>query len=234
MRSKSVNTSAVDTAMGRWVSMLCGHKLAGVKDVFRNGTPNCLVLVMICTGGRRRSVTCSELINRFASMQGIECCAVHLCQPTCRAHFAAPVSIAARCALAKEQDTNLSNIVELSSTTCAMMINSAQTTYLWRMLLPHARSSHVPSKSGRSKSDWQKLQQEKQGGARLTLVQQLPAQQQRDLTRGQDLVTRSPPCLLLRMSQRRRRAAMRSLRRKCRGSMTWSLIRSMTSPWQGA
>ena len=80
--SKNVNMSALDPAMGRWVSVLVGHLLAGVKDIFRNGAPNCLVIVMICTGGRHRSVTCTELVHRLASLQGIDCCAVHLCEST--------------------------------------------------------------------------------------------------------------------------------------------------------
>ena len=65
--SKSVNMSALDPAMGRWVSMLVGHLLAGVKDIFCNGAPNCLVIVMICTGGRHRSVMCTELVHKVAS-----------------------------------------------------------------------------------------------------------------------------------------------------------------------
>ena len=72
-RSKSVNMSAVDTAMGRWIQMQCSHMLAGVKDAFHNGTPNSLVLVMICTGGRHQSVMCSEIVKRFVSLQCIEC-----------------------------------------------------------------------------------------------------------------------------------------------------------------
>ena len=85
--SKSVNMSALDPAMGRWVTMLVGHLLAGVKDIFRNGPPNCLVTVMICTGGRHRSVMCTELVHRLASMQGIDCQAVHLCQSTWETHL---------------------------------------------------------------------------------------------------------------------------------------------------
>ena len=81
-RSKNVNMSAVATTMGRWVQMLCGHILAGVKDAFQNGAPNSLVLVMICTGGRHWSVMCSEIAKRFASLQGIGCECVHLCKPT--------------------------------------------------------------------------------------------------------------------------------------------------------
>ena len=80
--SKSVNMSTVDTAMGGWVSMLCGHFPAGVKDVFQTRQPNCLVLLIVCASGRRRSVTCAELVNRFASMQGIDCCVTRLSHPT--------------------------------------------------------------------------------------------------------------------------------------------------------
>ena len=113
--SKSVNMSALGPAMGRWVSMLCGHLLAGVKDIFRNGAPNCLVIVMICTGGRHWSVMCTELVNRLASVQGIECCAIHLCQSTwgriCSVCEHCSWSSAPRCELAKLRDQNLLNII---------------------------------------------------------------------------------------------------------------------------
>ena len=72
--SKSVNMSALDPAMGRWVSMVVGHLLAGVKDIFRNGAPNCLVLVMICTGGRHRSVmhrACTQV--GIYARHGLQC-----------------------------------------------------------------------------------------------------------------------------------------------------------------
>ena len=78
---------------------------------------NCLVIVMICTGGRHRSVMCTELVNRLASLQGIECCAVHLCQSTwgriCSSCEHCSWSTAPRCDLAKLRDQNLRNIIEL-------------------------------------------------------------------------------------------------------------------------
>ena len=120
--SKSVNMSALDLAMGRWVSMLVDHLLAGVKDIFRNGAPNCLVIVMICTGGRHRSVVCAELV---ASLQGIECCAIHLCQSTWHCSW----NSAPRCDLAKLRDQNLRNIIELIQNNLLRSLgNLAQTT----------------------------------------------------------------------------------------------------------
>ena len=113
--SKNVNMSALDPAMGRWVSILVGHLLAGVKDIFRNGAPNCLVIVMICTGGRHWSVMCAELVHRLASLQGIDCCAIHLCQSTwrriCSKCEHCSWNSAPRCELAKLRDQNLRNIV---------------------------------------------------------------------------------------------------------------------------
>ena len=112
-RSKNLNMSATDPAMGRWASMLCSHFLACLKDVFKN----CLVVVMICTGGCHRSVMCAEVVDRFIPMQGIDVRTVHLCQlswgklrSTCE-HCV--WSRPATCDMSKERNTNLKNIVEL-------------------------------------------------------------------------------------------------------------------------
>ena len=142
--SKSVNMSALDPAMGKWVSMLVGHLLAGVKDIFRNGAPNCLVIVMICTGGRHRSVMCRELVHRLASLQGIECCAIHLCQSTwgriCSSCEHCSWNSAPRCDLAKLRDQNLRNITELIQKNLLRSLGtSAQTTYVWKCVLPNVK-----------------------------------------------------------------------------------------------
>ena len=141
---KSVNMSALDPAMGRWVSMVVGHLLAGVKDIFRNGAPNCLVLVVICTGGRHQSVMCTKLVHRLASMQGIDCSAVHLCQGTwgriCSTCEHCSWNSAPKCDLAKLRDQNLRNIIELIQNNLLRSLGaSAQMTYIWKQVLPNAK-----------------------------------------------------------------------------------------------
>ena len=130
----------------------------------------------------------AELINRFASMQGIECCAVHLCQPTwgriCSTCEHCSEQAPARCNLAKERDTNLRNMVELiQNNLLRVMGNSAQTTYLWRVVLPDAK----PTRSLKKWSEQEHLAEIATGeprGARLTLAQQQPPRQQQKVSRG--------------------------------------------------
>ena len=211
-RSKSVNMSALDPAVGRWVSMLVGHLVAGVKDIFRNGAPSCLVIVMICTGGRHESVMCSELVHRLASLQGIECCATHLCESTwgriCSEHCS--WNISPRCELAKLRDQNLRNIVELIRNNLLRSLgNSAQTTYLWKCV--------IPLRSGRRQSALLRWKQQQEAEARLPLLQQ---HRQLDPAKGSDpRKPRSLPCHHQLIPLWRWTAArMMSLKRKRRKS----------------
>ena len=59
-----------------------GFLFASVKDVFKQGVPNIVVLVIFCTGGRHQPMTCAELVGRFLATQGIDQQTVHFYQPT--------------------------------------------------------------------------------------------------------------------------------------------------------
>ena len=138
---------ALDPAMGRWVSMLVGHLLAGVKDIFRNGAPNCLVIVMICTVVD--AIAWSRAQSWFTGW--LHCKALNAVRSiSVRAHGERICSncehcswnSAPRCHLAKLRDQNLRNIVELIQNNLLRSLgNSAQTTYLWKCVIPNAKLS---------------------------------------------------------------------------------------------
>ena len=138
--SYKASTTLAHTAKCEHVSLgTCrGQMVSMVKDIFRNGAPDCLVIVMICTGGRHRSVMCTELVHRLASMQGIDCCAVHLRQGTWGRICSTCEHC--KCDLAKLRDQNIRSIIELIQNNLLRSLGaSAQMTYIWKQVTPNAK-----------------------------------------------------------------------------------------------
>ena len=109
--------------------MVSSFLLAGVKDIFKNGQPNCHIIAIFCAGGRHRSVMCAELAGRFLAMHDIEYQTVHICHPTwgrlCHTCEHCVWVKPPTCQLAKERNANLHNIVEILTNNALHLLNAS-------------------------------------------------------------------------------------------------------------